>query len=123
MYVASGAIEIDGQRFESGQMIVLAPGSTASFTALEPRGRDGARRRTGRPALHRVEFRLFIARAHRASESGLARRTHEVAPYGRSRMDSAAAGSASAARARFVEESSTTALRALTRIRSLALLH
>ncbi len=36
MYVASGAIEIDGQRFESGQMIVLAPGSTASFTALEP---------------------------------------------------------------------------------------
>lgn len=34
-YVVTGAVEIDGQRVESGQMAVLAPGS-ATLVALEP---------------------------------------------------------------------------------------
>jgi redox-sensitive bicupin YhaK (pirin superfamily) len=33
LYVSSGAIEVDGQRFEPGQMIVLAPGHAATFSA------------------------------------------------------------------------------------------
>jgi hypothetical protein len=35
-YVASGAIEVDGQRFGPGQMIVFLPGETVGVTALEP---------------------------------------------------------------------------------------
>ncbi len=34
-YVASGLVEVDGQRFKSGQMLVFAPGAPVLFTALE----------------------------------------------------------------------------------------
>lgn len=34
-YVATGAVEVDGQRFEAGRMIVFAPGQTIRFIALE----------------------------------------------------------------------------------------
>ena len=43
-----------------------------------------AGRRAGRRALHRVEFRLLLAGAHRAGEGGLARGTHEAAAARRS---------------------------------------
>ncbi len=36
LYVSSGSIEIDGQRFGPGQMIVLAPGQAATFKAERP---------------------------------------------------------------------------------------
>jgi redox-sensitive bicupin YhaK (pirin superfamily) len=36
IYVASGAVEIDHQRFEAGRMIVLSPRVVASVTALTP---------------------------------------------------------------------------------------
>ncbi len=35
-YVARGRVEVDGQRLETGQMAVFAPGETITFTALEP---------------------------------------------------------------------------------------
>ncbi len=35
-YIAAGAVEVDGQRFKSGQMLVFAPGNPVLFTALEP---------------------------------------------------------------------------------------
>ncbi len=36
LYVAAGSIELDNQRFETGQMVVLKPGTSVSFTAVEP---------------------------------------------------------------------------------------
>jgi redox-sensitive bicupin YhaK (pirin superfamily) len=36
IYVAAGVIEIAGKRFDSGQMLVVTPGSAVSFTAEEP---------------------------------------------------------------------------------------
>ena len=35
-YVATGVVEVEGQRFKSGQMLVFAPGNPVLFTALEP---------------------------------------------------------------------------------------
>jgi len=35
-YVAKGRVEVDGQAFEGGRMLVFAPGETVVFTALEP---------------------------------------------------------------------------------------
>ena len=35
LYIASGAVEMGGRRYETGQMLVLTPGATA-FTASEP---------------------------------------------------------------------------------------
>jgi redox-sensitive bicupin YhaK (pirin superfamily) len=35
-YVAAGAVEVDGQRFEAGHMLVFQPGETIVFKALEP---------------------------------------------------------------------------------------
>jgi hypothetical protein len=35
-YVATGAVEVDGQRFEAGKMLVFAPGRPVPFTAIEP---------------------------------------------------------------------------------------
>lgn len=35
-YVAAGAVEIEGSRFGTGQMIVFAPGKPVLFTGLEP---------------------------------------------------------------------------------------
>ncbi len=36
IYVAAGAVEVDGQRFEPGQMLVFLPGSAPAITALAP---------------------------------------------------------------------------------------
>lgn len=36
IYVATGAIDVDGQRLPAGQMAVLAPGRAATLSALEP---------------------------------------------------------------------------------------
>ena len=36
IYVATGAIELDNQRIDAGQMAVLSPGRTAAILALEP---------------------------------------------------------------------------------------
>jgi redox-sensitive bicupin YhaK (pirin superfamily) len=36
LYVAAGSIEVDNQRFESGQMLVLAAGAAAQVSALTP---------------------------------------------------------------------------------------
>jgi len=35
-YVASGCVEVDGQRFGPGRMLVFAPGQPILFTAVEP---------------------------------------------------------------------------------------
>jgi redox-sensitive bicupin YhaK (pirin superfamily) len=35
IYVAQGRVEIDGERYEAGQMAVLAPGATPAITAAE----------------------------------------------------------------------------------------
>lgn len=36
LYVAAGVVEVEGQRFDSGQMLVFAPGQTIVITALAP---------------------------------------------------------------------------------------
>ncbi|MFA7603095.1 MAG: pirin family protein [Novosphingobium sp.] len=36
IYVATGAIEVDGQRIEAGRMAVLSPGGSVAILALEP---------------------------------------------------------------------------------------
>jgi redox-sensitive bicupin YhaK (pirin superfamily) len=36
VYVAKGAVRIDGSQYETGQMAVLSPGSMPSVTAIEP---------------------------------------------------------------------------------------
>lgn len=36
VHIVSGAIEIDGQRYEAGQILVFEPGKTARWIALEP---------------------------------------------------------------------------------------
>jgi len=35
-YVAAGAVEVDGVRYDSGRMLVFAPGDTIPVTAIEP---------------------------------------------------------------------------------------
>jgi redox-sensitive bicupin YhaK (pirin superfamily) len=35
-YVASGAVEVDGRRYEAGHMLVFTPGETVVFTGIEP---------------------------------------------------------------------------------------
>ncbi|MGI4877665.1 MAG: pirin family protein [Janthinobacterium lividum] len=36
VYIVSGAIDLDGTRYEAGSMVVLAPGGEVAWTALEP---------------------------------------------------------------------------------------
>ena len=78
-FVASGSVEIGGQTFGAGQMVVFTPGEPSSFTAIDAVDAHAARRRAGRRAVHRMEFRLVVERAHRAGEGRLARGTHEAA--------------------------------------------
>ena len=35
-FVASGAVEVDGHTYRTGQMLVFAPGETVTFTGVEP---------------------------------------------------------------------------------------
>ncbi len=35
-YVAAGSIEVDGRRFDTGKMLIFAPGQTVSLTGVEP---------------------------------------------------------------------------------------
>jgi hypothetical protein len=35
-YVAAGSIEVDGRRFDTGKMLIFAPGQTVSLTGVTP---------------------------------------------------------------------------------------
>ena len=35
-FIVSGAVEVDGARYDEGHMLVFSPGETVTFTALEP---------------------------------------------------------------------------------------
>jgi redox-sensitive bicupin YhaK (pirin superfamily) len=64
LYITEGAIEIAGESYEAGRIMVFRPGDRIS-RAGRRKGRptDGAGRRdTVRPALHLVELRLILAR-------------------------------------------------------------
>ena len=97
-YIVTGTVDIEGRSYNGGQLIVFAPGAPVLFTAIDARRRHAAGRRADRRALCRVEFRLFVAGAHRAGEGGLARRPNEAAVARRSRIHSAAARSRAAGR-------------------------
>ncbi len=36
LYVATGAVEVEGRRFEQGEMLVFSPGQAATISALQP---------------------------------------------------------------------------------------
>lgn len=36
LFIAAGAVELDGRRFEAGRLLVFAPGGSPAFRALEP---------------------------------------------------------------------------------------
>ena len=62
LYTVSGTVEIAGDSFGPGQLLVLRPGDriTLRASAEGPRAGDAARRRAdGRAAAHLVEFRLL----------------------------------------------------------------
>ena len=61
-YVAAGAVEIDGRTFRPGQMAGLRRRRAGAVHGRRPTPRHAAGRRAGRPALHRVELRLLVAR-------------------------------------------------------------
>ena len=76
VYVVSGAVEIGGERFEAGRMMVFRPGDRLAVKA----GEEGARlmllggETLGGPALHLVELRRVVEGADRGGEGGVARR-------------------------------------------------
>jgi redox-sensitive bicupin YhaK (pirin superfamily) len=56
LYITQGAIEVAGDRFESGRMMVFRPGDAISVRAGEQGAADVARRRDPKwPTLHPVE--------------------------------------------------------------------
>ena len=64
VYVAQGKIDIAGDSFEMGQLLVFRPGDEITITALTPSPRDAAGRRAdGRAASHLVELRFQLARS------------------------------------------------------------
>ena len=74
IYTVSGEVDIAGDRFGPGQLLVFRPGEPDRH----PRGlrhalHDAGRRADGRAAPHLVEFRLLAARAHRGGQERLAR--------------------------------------------------
>ena len=62
-YVAAGAVEVDGRTLHAGQMAGVRARRSRSRSRARPRDRHAAGRRAGRPALHRVELRLLVARS------------------------------------------------------------
>ena len=91
IYVASGAVEIDHQRFEAGRMIVLSPRVVGERHRPVAGGADAACGRTGRRAVRRVEFRILVARTDPAGQGRLGGRAYEVAGPRPRGMDPAAA--------------------------------
>ena len=72
IYIASGTVEIAGDRFESrpASRLPARRRNHDRSSSAEPPAFPG-RRAHGRPAPHLVEFRLLLARADRAGEGGL----------------------------------------------------
>ncbi len=77
-YIATGSVEVDGQTYEAGHMLVFAPGETITVHRHHARNRDAAWRRAARRTLHRMEFRLLFERTHRTGQSRLACRADEI---------------------------------------------
>ncbi|MDT8873405.1 pirin-like C-terminal cupin domain-containing protein [Komagataeibacter rhaeticus] len=77
LYIATGAVEIGGERYGSGQMLVLASGAS-SFRAVEP---TTAMVLGGEPVGERFLFWNFVSSSKTAdgSRRGLEGRTDEAA--------------------------------------------
>lgn len=69
VYVAEGSIEIDGQIFTHGQMIVLAQGAVASLVCHEPANLVML---GGEPVGHRYIWWNFVSSSHERIEQGRA---------------------------------------------------
>ena len=91
-----GTVESAGQTFGTGQMVVFTPGEPGRLHRNDDIDDHAARRRARRRAVHRMEFRLVVGRAHRAGEGRLARGTDEAPGPRQSGVHSAAGRSAAA---------------------------
>ena len=67
-YLATGSIEIEGQVFESGRLVVFAPGRPVQIRAVSDALRGAGRRTAGRSPLPLVELRVQQQGSHRAKE-------------------------------------------------------
>lgn len=93
IYVSDGSIEVSGDTFEAGRMMVFRPGDRISVKAGQQGGTaDGAWRRDAeRETLHLVELRLLLEGPDRAGEGrleggGLVERSLQTATGGRERI-------------------------------------
>ena len=82
VYLISGEVDIAGDRFSAGRLLVFRPGDRITVTAVSDAHLVLARRRgDGWPAPHLVEFRLLAQGAHRAGQGRLeARRASTPCP-------------------------------------------
>ena len=91
LYVVDGTIDIAGDKFEPGRLLVFKPGDRITITAVDRRAFRHLRRRAdGRPAPHLVEFRLVAQRAHRAGQGRMEGRPFRQGAGRRDRVHSAA---------------------------------
>ena len=71
LYLVSGEIEIAGDRFASGQLLVLRPGDAITVNAERRTRCAGRRRRHGWSAPRLVELRLLAQGPYRAGQGRL----------------------------------------------------
>ena len=69
IYVIDGVVDISGDKFEAGRLLVFKPGDQRDNPAHRPIRISSSRRRTdGWPAAHLVEFRFVPQGPHRAGQ-------------------------------------------------------
>ena len=91
IYVVDGEIDVAGDRFGAGRLLVFKPGDRITIRALtDAHFVDRRRRADGRSAPHLVEFRLVAQGAHRAGQGGLDRRPFRQGAGRRDRVHPAA---------------------------------
>ncbi len=74
IYVIDGEIDIAGDRFGGGRLLVFKPGDRITHPRGERRAYRAVRRRAARrPAPHLVEFRVVAQGPHRAGQGGMGR--------------------------------------------------
>ena len=91
IYIIEGVVDISGDKFEPGRLLVFKPGDTVTITAVNQYSfRHRRRRADGWPASHLVEFRFVPQGAHRAGQGGLEGRPFRQGAGRRDRVHSVA---------------------------------
>ena len=78
LYIATGEVEARGQTFGAGKMLVFDEGEDTTDHRVRAGHGHGARRRTRRRTIHRLEFRFIFEGTHRTGQGRLARGPHET---------------------------------------------